>query len=207
MQIRCSTITILRTPNRQLVYIPIAGQDTGSQGVSVNFYHHFLPNAPCILQPLHKLLAATKSGSVKYQWSSEVTLAVMAANKALASTTMLVSLKPNDLTTFMWDASDTAVGALLQQYIGHQLISSPLSLVFKDIPLQMSNSTIVSNVSTDILTITCHLAIGTLCLTCCTHSHIRVYEQCNIWSQHDSCSLAMNSHIKIGHKHDYSVRD
>ena len=33
----------------------------------VNFYHRFLPNAACILQPLHKLLGATKRDSIKLQ--------------------------------------------------------------------------------------------------------------------------------------------
>ena len=51
---------------------------------SVNFYHRFLPNAAHILQRLHKLLGATKRGSVMLQWSSNVTLAFIVAKEALA---------------------------------------------------------------------------------------------------------------------------
>ena len=86
----------------------------------VNFYHRFLPNAVCILQPLHKLLGAPERGSVKLQWSSEATLAFIPAKEALASTTMLAYPKPNAPTSIMCDALDTAVGAVLQQYIGDQ---------------------------------------------------------------------------------------
>ena len=86
----------------------------------VNFYHRFLPNAASILRPLHKLLGATKNGSTKLQWFSEATMAFVAAKEALASATLLSYPKPNAPTSIMCDASDTAVGAVLQQYIGEQ---------------------------------------------------------------------------------------
>ena len=51
----------------------------------VKFYHRFLPNAARILQPLRKLLGATKRGSVKLQWSSEATSSFIAAKEALSA--------------------------------------------------------------------------------------------------------------------------
>ena len=92
----------------------------------VNFYHHFLPNAVCILQLLHQLLGATKRGSVKLQWSSKATSAFIAVKEALASATLLAYPKPNTPTSIMCDTSDMAVEAVLQQYIGDQLIISQL---------------------------------------------------------------------------------
>ena len=91
----------------------------------VNFYHCFLPNAAHILQPLHKVLGATKRGSVKLQWSIEATSAFIAAKEALASGTLLAYPKPNSLTSIMCNTSDMAVGAVLQQYIGIGGVQSP----------------------------------------------------------------------------------
>ena len=86
----------------------------------VHFYHHVLPSAACILQPLLKLQHATKRGSIKLQWSSETTSAFIAAKEALASAALFGYPNPNALTSIMCDALDTAVRAVLQQYIGDQ---------------------------------------------------------------------------------------
>ena len=106
----------------------------------VNFIHCFLLNAVCILRPLRKLLSATKRGSVKLQWSSEATSAFIAAKEALASATLPAYPKPNAPTSIMCDASDTAVGAVLQQYIGFQW--SPIVYFVKQLqPAQTQYST------------------------------------------------------------------
>ena len=83
----------------------------------VNFYHRFLPNAAYTLQPLHKLLGATKGDSTKLEWSSEATSAFTAAKEALANASLLIYPKSNAPTSIMCDASATAVGAVLQQYL------------------------------------------------------------------------------------------
>ena len=86
----------------------------------VNFYHHFIPNAACILQPLQWLLQSTKHGRTKLCWTNEATLAFEASKQALASATLLSYQKPDAPTSIMCDASDTAIGAVLQQNIGGQ---------------------------------------------------------------------------------------
>ena len=86
----------------------------------VNFYHRFIPNAARILQPLHQLLQSTKDGRTKLCWTSEAASAFEAGKQALASATLLSYPKPDALTSIMCDASDTAVGAVLQQDIGGQ---------------------------------------------------------------------------------------
>ena len=80
----------------------------------VNFYHPS-PNAVCILQPLYKLLGATKRGALscnglaKQLWLSWLL-------GALARATLLTYPKPNAPTSIMCDVSDTAVGAVLQLF-------------------------------------------------------------------------------------------
>ena len=80
----------------------------------VNFYHRFLPGLAHTLRPLHAALAdSAKSGSIDF--TRDMSRAFLAAKTDLAQATMLVhpdiSL-PLSLTT---DASDRAVGAVLQQ--------------------------------------------------------------------------------------------
>ena len=84
----------------------------------VNFYHRFIPNAARILQPLHQLLQATKDA--KLRWSDEAISAFEASKQALASASLLSYPKPDAPTSIMCDASDSAVGAVLQQDIDGQ---------------------------------------------------------------------------------------
>ena len=87
----------------------------------VNFYHRFIPNAARILQPLHQLLQATKDGKAKLSWTDETTTAFQASKQALANASLLSYPKPDAPTSIMCDASDSAVGAVLQQDIDGQL--------------------------------------------------------------------------------------
>ena len=86
----------------------------------VNFYHRFIPDAARILQPLHQLLQATKSNRGKLCWTDEATSAFQASKQALANASLLSYPKPDAPTSIMCDASDAAVGAVLQQDIGGQ---------------------------------------------------------------------------------------
>ena len=86
----------------------------------VNFYHPFIPNAACVLKPLHQRLQSTKHGRTKLCWTNEATSAFEASNQALISATLLSYLKPDAPPSIMYDASDTAVKAILQQNIGGQ---------------------------------------------------------------------------------------
>ena len=82
----------------------------------VNFYHSFVPHAAEIVQPLYKAL----SGCLRPKtlvWSDVMNMAFKKTKEALAGAAMLhhpVRYAPTALTS---DASDTAIGAVLEQKI------------------------------------------------------------------------------------------
>ena len=85
------------------------------------------------MHPLHTLLthAHTKS---ELQWSDECISAFEKAKTALAQATLLFHPTPDTPTSVMTDASDIAVGAVLQQFVDNQwqpvtYFSHKLSLV------------------------------------------------------------------------------
>ena len=63
-----------------------------------------------------------------------------------------------------------------------QLKSSPSSLILRDVPLLMSNSTIVCNVLTDVPCPYVPPNFKHAVLTRFIHSHILVFGQRNVWS-------------------------
>lgn len=83
----------------------------------VNFYHRFIPRGAELLQPLHALLTNSKQKSQAIDWHDKALAAFNATKEALASTTLLCYPMPNAPTCLMTDASDMAVGAVLQQYV------------------------------------------------------------------------------------------
>ena len=80
----------------------------------VNFYHRFLPHCADLMQPLHSLL---KGKSQSLTWTDEATTAFHATKQALANASLLAYPSLDAPTCLMTDASDTAVGAVLQQNI------------------------------------------------------------------------------------------
>jgi hypothetical protein len=80
----------------------------------VNFYHRFLPHCAELMQPLHALL---KGKSQAITWTDAATTSFQATKDALAKASLLTYPTPNAPTCLMTDASDTAVGAVLQQNI------------------------------------------------------------------------------------------
>ena len=82
----------------------------------VNFYRYFLPKGAHILQPLNNLLATR--GTKELQWTDDALAAFATVKDALANTTLLVHLKSDAPTCIVTDASDLAIGAVLQQCIG-----------------------------------------------------------------------------------------
>ena len=80
----------------------------------VNFYHRFLPHCADLIQPLHSLL---KGKTQSLTWTDEAVAAFNATKQALANASLLAYPSPDAPTCLMTDASDTAVGAVLQQYI------------------------------------------------------------------------------------------
>ena len=88
----------------------------------VNFYHRFIPNCTATLHPLNNLLSPKTQ---ELHWNASASEAFQMNKDAFADATFLVHPKPNALTCIMTDASDRAVGTVLQQRIGDlwQLIS------------------------------------------------------------------------------------
>ena len=80
----------------------------------VNFYHRFIPDAAKILQPLS---AATATKAKILQWNDTMVQAFQEAKTALASATMLTHPRRTAPTSLTVDASDLAVGAVLQQLV------------------------------------------------------------------------------------------
>ena len=99
----------------------------------VNFYHRFIPNGSTILHPLHALLKQTQKPSDKPAWTEDTIVAFNNVKHALANATLLVHPALNAPTSIMTDASDVAVGGILQQYINGQWC--PLSFFSKTLQL------------------------------------------------------------------------
>ena len=83
----------------------------------INFYHRFIPNCASILDPLNCLLSTPQGSDRTLNWNESTTAAFAAIKDALATTTLLTHPKPFAPTCIMSDASDRAVGAVLQQHI------------------------------------------------------------------------------------------
>ena len=82
-----------------------------------NFYHRFIPHGAELLQPLHTLLTPSTNKTQPLAWTETTLQSFKATKEALANATRLSFPKADAVTCLMTDASDTAVGAVLQQYI------------------------------------------------------------------------------------------
>ena len=80
----------------------------------VNFYHRFLPSCAQILHPVHDLLKTAPKGNNPFTWTNGSLTAFQDCKEALASASLLVHPQLDALTCILTDASDTAVGAILQ---------------------------------------------------------------------------------------------
>ncbi|XP_075732953.1 uncharacterized protein LOC142775441 [Rhipicephalus microplus] len=81
----------------------------------VNFYRRFIPKCANILHPLHSLLAATGSKATAIQWNDQSTQAFRMIKEALTNATMIPYPQLGVPQCVMVDASDAAIGAVLQQ--------------------------------------------------------------------------------------------
>ena len=84
----------------------------------INFYHRFVTRCAHTLQPLNALLSGSRGPAQQLVWAEEAVAAFTQAKEALASASLLNHPKPSAPTCIVTDASDTAVGAVLQQCIG-----------------------------------------------------------------------------------------
>ena len=86
----------------------------------VNFYYRFLPHAADLLRPLNELLTCPITSTKAVTWTEEAQTAFRAAKEALASATLLSHLHPTAPLAIISDASDVAIGAVLQQRVDGQ---------------------------------------------------------------------------------------
>ena len=85
----------------------------------VNFYRRFIPEAAQLMLPLSEAFS-TKSKTLV--WNGVMMHAFQATKKALAEATLLVHPRHDAPTSTTADASDLAVGAVLQQRVDDKWI-------------------------------------------------------------------------------------
>ncbi len=92
----------------------------------VNFYHRFVPKATKALRPSHCMLQGKPSKQSNPQIIRLPALeeAFKAAKGGLAEAVMLAHPKPDALISLTTDAFDTAVGAVMQQWVNCQMDGS-----------------------------------------------------------------------------------
>ena len=83
----------------------------------VNFYHWCIANAAEILQPLYQALSGGKTRPKVLVWSQDMLKSFDATKDALANATLLYHPVQGAPTALTSDASDTALGAVLEQRI------------------------------------------------------------------------------------------
>ena len=81
----------------------------------VNFYRSYIPKAASILQPLYDLLKGKPSLKKTLQWDQPHQAAFDKSKEALSRATLLTHPSPTAELNMTVDASDVAVGAVLQQ--------------------------------------------------------------------------------------------
>ena len=100
----------------------------------INYYHCFVPRCAAILQPLHQVLAADG-----FTWTTSSQEAFDAAKRTLSEAVMLVHPQPNAATCITTDASNVAVGAVLEHFIEGQW--KPISFFSKKLtPAELNYS-------------------------------------------------------------------
>lgn len=83
----------------------------------INFYRRFFPRAATLQAPLNELLQGNVKGSAKIPWPQEAEAAFDACKEGLAQATLLAHPDPGALLAIISDASDTSIGAALQQRV------------------------------------------------------------------------------------------
>ena len=100
----------------------------------VNYYHRFIPQCAAKLTPLNNLLTAANEGHTRLsnfdlKWDQNAESAFSESKQILANATLLVHPDPMAQINITFDASDVAVGGVLQQYLKGML--QPLSFFSK----------------------------------------------------------------------------
>ena len=80
----------------------------------INFYHIFVPHAAELMKPLYQALSG-KPRPKELEWTEDMGRAFNASKNALSQATLLHHPIPGAPTALTTDASDTAMGAVLEQ--------------------------------------------------------------------------------------------
>ena len=83
----------------------------------INFYNRFLPHSAVILAPLYHAIGKNSRSIKKISWSDDMDRAIDQAKEMLAKATLLNHPDPSSPIALTTDASDTAIGAVLEQKI------------------------------------------------------------------------------------------
>lgn len=84
---------------------------------SVNFYRRFIPHAAELQAPLYDLASEIKKRDGLLQWTDATRATFDSCRSALTSCTKLAHPRPNAALRLATDASNTAVGAVLEQKV------------------------------------------------------------------------------------------
>ena len=84
---------------------------------SINFYRRFIPDAAKIQHNLNLQLCGPKNNNAPITWTVDLERSFNELKNALANTTMLMHPVAGALLSINVDASDLAMGAVLQQRV------------------------------------------------------------------------------------------
>ena len=98
----------------------------------VNFYHRFIPNVAALLRPLYGALKESKPHQI-LDWTPAMCKSFTSSKEALAGATMLSHPRPDVPISLTSDASDQAVGAVLEQFVDG--VWQPLAFFSKQLRL------------------------------------------------------------------------
>ena len=112
----------------------------------INYYHRFIPHCADKLTPLYQLLTAANEGHTRLspksnfdlKWNESANSALIESKQILANATLLVHPDHSAPLNVTCDASDFAVGGVLQQYI--DIVWQPLSFFSKKLTLAETRS-------------------------------------------------------------------
>ena len=107
----------------------------------MNFYHRFIPNLASTLGPLYQVINTSKPCQA-LNWTNEMIQAFSASKQALAETTMLVYPCTDCPIALTCDASDVAIGAVLEQFAHGRW--EPLAFFSRQLRKPEINSTVLS---------------------------------------------------------------
>ncbi|GBN65692.1 Retrovirus-related Pol polyprotein from transposon opus [Araneus ventricosus] len=98
----------------------------------VNFYHRFIKNASAVQAPLFDLVKSKKRrDKSRIEWNESTLQTFEDCQQALSNAALLAFYDPSSSLSLYTDASDIAIGAVLQQNSGRQ--SEPLAFFFSKI--------------------------------------------------------------------------